>query len=116
MAPIAVGMKRETVKKFTNPHSAIFKEDSHVDIWVCNSLTESKEAVLVVEAFELLSGERIYTKEEDVTIKLNQATELARVDVPIYKSDPQAAVVVSAKLVDPGSRETLSRFSVYPEP
>lgn len=116
MAPIAVGMKREKVKKFSAPNSAIFTEIEHVDIWACNSLVEAREAMLVVEAFELLSGQRIYVKQEEVTVKANQATELAKVDVPVFKADPSAAVIVSAKLVDPQSQETLSRFLVYPEP
>lgn len=116
MAPLAVGMKRYTDRTPLGPRSALFKETHHVEIWACNSLLAPKEVILVVEAFELLSGARIYVKQEEVVVDSNRSTELATLEVPVFKADPSAAVVVSAKLVDAETKVVLSRFLTYPEP
>jgi beta-mannosidase len=117
MAPLAVGMKRYDERTFPQPHSvAVYKDSSHVDVWACNSFLVAKEVLLVVEAFELLSGERIYVKEEQATLESNRSTELTKVEVPVSKANPDAAIVVSAKIVDLVTKEVISRFLTCPEP
>lgn len=115
MTPVAVGMKRFTEKTPEGPHSALFTEKTFVEVWGCNSTLKSLKLTLVLEAFELLSGERVYVKETDVTLKDNRSTELIKIEEPCAKSEG-AAVAVSAKLVDPETKEILSRFLVLPEP
>lgn len=116
MAPLTVGAKRYTEKVFASPHSALFTETAYVDVWACSSTLAPKEALLVMEAFELMSGQRIYIKQEAFTVEPNRSTELAKLEVPRFKARPEAAVVVSAKLIDPSTKEVLSRFAVWPEP
>jgi beta-mannosidase len=91
-------------------------ETEHVDIWACSSTLALKEALLVVEAFELMSGQRIYIKQDTVIVEPNRSTELTKLEVPKFKARLEAAVVASAKLVDPDTKEVLSRFAVWPEP
>lgn len=116
MAPLTVGVKRYAEKVFAHAHSALFTETAYVDVWACSSTLAPKEALLVMEAFELLSGQRIYLKQEAVSVEPNRSTELMKLEVPKFKARPEAAVVVSAKLVDPNTKEVLSRFAVWPEP
>lgn len=117
MSPIAVGQKRFTTRTYPQAHSkSQYKDHSYVENWACNSTLEPRSVRVLTEAFELASGERIYHTAEDVTLAPNQSTELGEVDVPVYEKDASATVVLSIKLVDSSSKETLSRFLTFPEP
>ncbi|KAI5480231.1 glycoside hydrolase family 2 protein [Pseudohyphozyma bogoriensis] len=117
LEPIAVGVKRYTTKTYPNPlYASVFEEHHFVEIWAANSRLQPKDVEVVVEAYALLSGEKVFEKVTDAKLLANQATELDKLDVPVVEGDEAAAVVVAVKLVDPETKEVLSRFSTYPEP
>ncbi|KAL8277704.1 hypothetical protein RQP46_009826 [Phenoliferia psychrophenolica] len=113
LSPIAVGMKRYTTRTYPKAHSlATFTEKHTVETWAANARLESRDVVVVTEAFELRTGKRIFIKEVHATLGENRSTELDRIDVP----DSADALAVCVKLRDPQTGETISRFSTYPEP
>ncbi|SCV66949.1 BQ2448_5595 [Microbotryum intermedium] len=117
MAPIACGMKRYYKREYPEEFkTSVFVDSEWVEIWAVNGLVKELPITLVVEAFELLSGEKILEQSTDFTLAANQSNELIKKNVPKYKKDPKAAVVVTAKIVDPKTKKVLSRFLVYPEP
>ncbi|KAK4704685.1 beta-mannosidase, partial [Phenoliferia sp. Uapishka_3] len=117
LAPIAVGLKRYTSRVYPREHSmANFIETHHVEAWAANSLLSEKKVEVIFEAFELLTGKRIWHKEVETTLGPNKSTEVRKFEVPVSKDGKDVAVVVCAKLRDLESGEVLSRFSSWPEP
>ncbi|CEQ39941.1 SPOSA6832_01502 [Sporobolomyces salmonicolor] len=117
LAPVAVGTHRYTERTFPDRHSAAsFVEKTYVDVWANSSLLAETKVDVVIEAFELLSGERVHHEMRTTKLAPNRSTELVKLEVPIAKSGSETAVVVATKLVDPQSGKVLSRAAAWPEP
>ncbi|GAA5950527.1 hypothetical protein JCM21900_001217 [Sporobolomyces salmonicolor] len=117
LAPVAIGTHRYTERTFPDRHSASsFVEKTYVDVWANSSLLAETKVDVVIEAFELLSGERVHHEMRTTKLAPNRSTELVKLEVPIAKSGSETAVVVATKLADPQSGKVLSRAAAWPEP
>ncbi|GAA5900435.1 beta-mannosidase [Sporobolomyces salmoneus] len=115
LAPIALGSKRYTKRTFPDPYSASKSTDhTFVDFWVSNSRLESFDAKLVVEGFELKSGKKVLSKDKDVDIPFNRATELHKIELA-QEEGKVNDIVISAKLFDKQGN-LVSRTFAWPEP
>lgn len=116
LAPISLGSKRYTERHYSDPYSAVeVIETSFIDIWISNSLLRAKEGKLVVEAFEVTSGKKLFERAMDVKIKANCSTELEKIDLGVFGKGEETPFIVSSKLVD-GSGSVLSKTVSWPEP
>ncbi|GAA5888127.1 hypothetical protein JCM6882_000290 [Rhodosporidiobolus microsporus] len=116
LAPLVIGGRRYRTKTFSDPHSALFEQQSWVDLWAGNSLLEAKEVDVEVEAFELLTGKRVHHEKFEATLESNRSAELKKLQLKKEWDDERNAVVVTVKLTARKSKEVLSRVSLYPEP
>ncbi|GAA5954429.1 hypothetical protein JCM3765_004456 [Sporobolomyces pararoseus] len=116
LAPISIGSKRYTERTDLDPYSAInFVEEVFVDVWASSSLLRQVDAKLVVEAFELSSGQSVLREAKEVTLGSSRSSELFRVNLQKVKESEGEDVVVAAKLLDHEGR-ILSRIVDWPEP
>ncbi|TNY18858.1 beta-mannosidase [Rhodotorula diobovata] len=116
LAPMALGARRYTVRRFPDRFSAAEHiDETFVDLWASNMHLSRRRVVIEVEAFELRSGRRVHREKREVELGENRSTELQTLEVP-SAWEKEDAVVIAARLVEPESEEVLARVSVYPEP
>lgn len=84
-----------------------------MEIWSANSTLSEVPFKLIIEVYNLGTGELIYSESLFKVLGANKSTELRRLKVP---SVEKGSVVVSTKILNSTTDEVLSRFSVYQEP
>lgn len=119
LATYTVGMTRKETKRSTVTDSdAFFEIDTLIEIWGTNSTLESKDATLLVEAYDLEAGLKSEAVvKEHVTLSANASTELWKGSLQLFGqplrtllSQRPKALVVSARLL--GSEgSVLARYS-----
>lgn len=120
--PIGLGMYRNE-KKYTHeqakpvakegkPHD-YSKTDYSVDIWGVNGTTRDKDAILIVDVYDISGGDSIKRLDDQkVVLKSNSATEFIE-DLEITSHIP---VVVYSKFVDQDSGNIIASAADWPQP
>ncbi|BGP37999.1 hypothetical protein JCM10449v2_001926 [Rhodotorula kratochvilovae] len=117
LAPLALGARRYTVKRFPDRFSAATcVETTYIDLWASNAHLSPQCVNLELDAFELKSGKRVHHERRAIELGENRSTELKTLETPVAWSDVKNAVVVAVRLRNRESGKVLARVSVYPEP
>ncbi|KAF8492119.1 glycoside hydrolase [Gautieria morchelliformis] len=138
MRRVTVGIARLVQQNRENDRPRQFYEfgafqsrSATIDVWATNATLETVEATLELGFFDLES-EWTQTEKHAVVLQANQSTELLSMSVAhrpanvqpdqYSESDkdpgvtPSHSVVVSARLVEPGTREVIARYTDWPQP
>jgi hypothetical protein len=84
---------------------------STVQIWGSSSLLESTTLLLMVEFFDINSGQAIDATARSITLKPNQSTELDELPLP-----NQEDTIVAARLLELDTGIVVSRCHDWPQP
>ncbi|KAK6461344.1 beta-mannosidase precursor [Scheffersomyces coipomensis] len=119
--PISLGMYRNEIKHTNEaalpvsnagpPHD-YSPVDYTIDIWGSSSKTEDQHAVLLVEIYNIATGDKIESFSKDVTLKGNSSTEVVE-SYPISNSIP---VVVHSRFVSKHDGSIIASAADWPQP
>ncbi|KAJ5126489.1 hypothetical protein N7448_007268 [Penicillium atrosanguineum] len=120
MAPITLGIKRDQTKspKFKYTRAFIDKV-TVVEAWATNLTLELAGFILSLQVFELPSGKEIFSKEEPCELPPNQSLEIFHESLSGLVTDSQKQdrpLVVSARLIDPSTKNVVARCTNWPQP
>ncbi|GAA5877376.1 hypothetical protein JCM3774_003578 [Rhodotorula dairenensis] len=117
LAPISLSGRRFTSRTYPDRGSAaVFAETTFVEIFASSAKQRSVEIKLVIEAYEVVTGKRVWREEHPHVLGANRSTELVKFVLPGVFDNVKNATVIGARLIDSESRETLARVSLWPEP
>ncbi|KAI8986300.1 glycoside hydrolase [Trametes punicea] len=130
LEPITVGIMRTVMQNRDNDRPKQFYEfgafrsvGASLEVWGTNSTLEPRQIRLELRCFDLLSD---WNQIEvlDAILYPNQSTELLAIPCPcpplpegiIHAVTSSSSVVVGARLIEPGSGDTLARYADWPQP
>ncbi|KAM0746231.1 glycoside hydrolase [Meredithblackwellia eburnea MCA 4105] len=133
LAPLAINLKRVTrqVRRSDKPFTALVKEEVFVEAWITSSLLSPCSCVYTLEAFDLVTGEKVEgwgTAETGIAVEVeaNRSKELGEWKISGYSGAAvvkgganaynKGQLVVCGTLRRAGSDEILGRHSSWPEP
>lgn len=121
LEPITVAMKRIQKTHAKDKYTRVYIDKEYrLQIWASSFLLEDvQDAKLVVKAFNVVSGNKIYeaTLKEGITLKGNMTLELADVELMGLdrKGQGNEDVIVAAYIIDKDGKQLARRIG-WPDP
>ena len=119
MAPITLGVTRKEHLIPANKYTRVDITKKHIiEIWGSNLTLQELTVDTVVKAFDVITGEEIYSKtvSSSLTLPPNASTEITTLHIPVQTPDSgeEGKIVVAAYLFQEGKQ--LARYINWPEP